>query len=210
MTPAFGSRTNAIVRLSLLAVALLFGVIVVLAFPMAQTSTWATAVGYAPDQPIPFSHARHVAGLGLDCLYCHQSVEKSAFAGMPSTDTCMNCHSQLYTAQEMLAPVRESWRTGEPLRWRRVHDLPDFVFFNHAAHVSIGMSCVECHGHVEQMPLMQKAEPLTMKWCLDCHRDPNASLVSAPSDLVPTLNVATKAIMDVNARLLTDCSACHR
>ena len=123
-------------------------------------------------QPVPFSHEHHARGLGLDCRYCHTSVETAASAGIPPIATCMNCHSQLWTNAELLEPVRESWRSGVPIQWERVHDLPDFVYFNHAVHVAKGIGCSECHGRVDQMPLTIQKVSLDMQWCLDCHRDP--------------------------------------
>jgi hypothetical protein len=124
------------------------------------------------EQPVPFSHKHHVSGLGIDCRYRHTSVEKSAFAGIPPTDTCMTCHSQLWTDAPLLAPVRESLARHQPMQWNRVHDLPDFVFFNHSIHVRQGIGCATCHGPVDRMPLTWQQNTLFMKWCLDCHKDP--------------------------------------
>src|SRR3954463_1856284 len=135
-------------------------------------SPYYTQVNVARAQPVPFSHDHHVGGLGIDCRYCHTSVEKSAFAGMPSTKTCMTCHSQIWTNAALLEPVRESWRESRPIRWTRVHDLPDFVQFNHSIHVAKGIGCSSCHGQVDKMPLMWKENSLHMQWCLSCHRDP--------------------------------------
>src|SRR5690606_18304607 len=123
-------------------------------------------------QPVPFSHAHHVGGLGIDCRYCHATATSSSFAGMPTSATCMNCHKELWTQAALLEPVRESWRTGRPIAWTRVHDLPDFVRFDHSIHLAKGVGCAVCHGRVDRMPLTAKATPMTMKWCLDCHRDP--------------------------------------
>jgi len=135
-------------------------------------SSYVTRVGMAPKQPVPFSHQHHVAGLGIDCRYCHSSVEESSFAGIPPTATCMNCHKQIWTNADMLAPVRQSYATGQPLAWTRVHDLPDFVRFDHSIHVKKGVGCASCHGRVDEMPLTWKAKPMTMEWCLECHREP--------------------------------------
>ncbi len=123
-------------------------------------------------QPIPFSHQHHVSDAGIDCRYCHQTVESGAYAGVPTTQVCMNCHRELWKNADMLAPVHHSWDTGESLSWNRVHDLPDHVFFDHSIHVRKGIGCYECHGDVSEMPLTWQARPLTMQWCLDCHRDP--------------------------------------
>lgn len=135
-------------------------------------SPYATQATVIKDQPVPFSHAHHVGDAGLDCRYCHTSVETSSHAGLPPSKTCMNCHSQLWTESAMLEPVRESYKTGEPLEWTRVHDLPDFVYFNHAIHVNKGVACATCHGDVSKMPLMYREHTLHMEWCLSCHRNP--------------------------------------
>ena len=124
----------------------------------------------AKPQPVPFSHQHHVAGLGIDCRYCHTSVETSSFAGIPPTKTCMNCHSQIWTNAALLEPVRESYRSGKSLEWTRVNELPDFVYFNHSIHVNKGVGCNTCHGPVDHMPLMYKHASLQMEWCLECHR----------------------------------------
>jgi hypothetical protein len=159
----------------------IFGAVFVIAFlgwvviVLAQ-SPYSTNAGITRDQPIPFSHQHHAGDLGIDCRYCHESVETSAFAGMPSTKTCMNCHQQIWTGSAMLEPVRESFRTGKPLRWERVHSLADFVFFNHSVHVNHGVGCASCHGPVDQMPLTYQHGTLLMQWCLDCHRDPAPNL----------------------------------
>jgi hypothetical protein len=135
-----------------------------------------TAVGYTPEQPVPYSHALHAGKLGLDCRYCHTTVENAAFAAIPPSQICMNCHTAIFPKSDRLAPVRESWATGKPVTWTKVHDLPDYVFFNHAAHVSHGVSCVSCHGRIDQMDVVQQVAPLSMGWCLDCHREPERHL----------------------------------
>jgi hypothetical protein len=137
------------------------------------------------EQPVPFSHQHHVADAGIDCRYCHTSVEESRFAGVPPTKVCMNCHRFLWRDAEMLAPVRESWRTGEPLKWNRVHDVPDYVYFDHSVHVAKGVGCVECHGRIDQMPLVWQEHSLQMRWCLDCHRDPTPHL--RPNELITAM-----------------------
>ena len=170
-----------------------------------------------PAQPIPFSHKHHVGDDGIDCRYCHWSVEKSAFAGIPSADVCLTCHSQLFSDAPMLAPLRESARTGKPLRWLRVHDLPDFVYFDHSVHVAKGVGCVECHGRVDRMPRIERVASLEMQWCLGCHRDP-APHLRLPADV---FNMASQPPSDPQVRAslaskllprqrLTDCSTCHR
>jgi len=141
-----------------------------------QRSPWVTRQGQRADQPVPFSHKHHVQGLGLQCQYCHTSVEKSSYAGIPPTRTCMNCHAQIWTNAQLLEPVRQSWYTGQSIPWIKVHDLPDFVFFNHEIHVNKGIGCESCHGRVDEMPLMYAQNTLQMEWCLDCHRNPAKNL----------------------------------
>src|ERR1700756_2386850 len=141
-----------------------------------QRSPYITYAGVVKPQPVPFSHQHHVTGLGIDCRYCHTSVEQSSFAGIPPTKTCMNCHAQIWTNAALLQPVRESWATGQSLPWIKVHDLPDYVYFSHEIHVNKGLGCVSCHGRVDQMPLMYAQNTLQMEWCLDCHRNPAKNL----------------------------------
>jgi hypothetical protein len=180
---------------------------------------YARHVRWPVGQPVPFSHEHHVGGLGIDCRYCHTSVEDSPFAGMPSTKTCMTCHSQIWTNAQVLEPVRASWRNDTPIHWTRVYDLPDFAYFNHAIHVNKGVGCSTCHGPVDQMPLTWKATPLTMEWCLGCHRQPEQYL--RPRDQI--YNMAWKPPHDQESRgrqllheneirtqQLLNCSICHR
>jgi hypothetical protein len=175
-------------------------------------SDWVSEANVAVEQPVPFSHEHHVSGLGIDCRYCHTSVEEAAFAGIPSTEVCMTCHSQIWIDSEMLAPVRASYRENRPMSWVRVHDLPDFVYFDHSVHVAAGVGCTSCHGRVDQMPLVWQANPLQMHWCLACHRDPTPSLrpreevfdvLWEPPAPVPQARPGAFAG-------LTDCSVCHR
>lgn len=174
------------------------------------------------QQPVQFSHRHHVGDDGIDCRYCHTSVETTAFAGIPATEICMNCHRQLWLNSPMLAPVLESYRTGAPLRWTRVHDLPGFVYFYHGIHVQKGIGCSTCHGRVDQMPLTRTVQPLTMEWCLDCHRHPERHvrpraevfnmewepLPGAQQEAAGRKLVQEYAIKD--AAQLTSCSTCHR
>ena len=171
------------------------------------------------DQPVPFSHKHHVTGMGIDCRYCHTTVEESAFAGIPPTETCMTCHSQIWTEAPILEPVRASFRDNVPIEWNRVHDLPDFAYFNHSIHVNQGIGCQSCHGQVDQMPLMWKTESLNMEWCLDCHRDPAQYI--RPRDQVFNMNYQYPADQEslgaqlvaeygVQTSQLTNCSICHR
>jgi hypothetical protein len=169
MAQIFHRSANTLARASLLGLVLLLTGVGA-ALMQFQRSPYVTNQHIAPDQPVPFSHQHHVGGLGLDCRYCHTSVEESSFAGIPPTKTCINCHAQLWTKADMLEPVRYSYRTGESLKWTRVHDLPDFVYFNHSIHVAKGVGCQSCHGQVDQMPLMYEENTLQMEWCLNCHR----------------------------------------
>jgi hypothetical protein len=178
-------------------------------------SPYVTNQGVHREQPVPFSHQHHVGGLGIDCRYCHTSVETSSFAGIPPTSTCMNCHSQIWTNAEMLEPVRASFRTGQPLIWSRVHRLPDFVHFNHSIHVAKGVGCATCHGPVDRMNLMYQAAPLTMEWCLECHRAPEKFI--RPREEVFNMNYVARnqavlgpeLVSRYGVRKLTHCSACH-
>ena len=175
MAQVFDRSSNALARFSLV----LTGVIVIalgVTLDQLQRSPWVTRQGQRPDQPIPFSHKHHVEGLGLQCQYCHTQVEKAAYAGIPPTKTCINCHAQIWTNAELLEPVRQSWATGASIQWIRVHDLPDYVYFNHEIHVNKGIGCASCHGRVDQMPLMYQQNTLQMEWCLNCHRNPAVNL----------------------------------
>jgi Cytochrome c7 and related cytochrome c len=183
-------------------------------------SHYATRQLVPQEQPIPFSHAHHVGGEGFDCRYCHTSVETSSFAGLPPTETCMNCHSQIWRTSPTLEPVRASYRTDQSIHWTRVHDLPEYVYFNHSIHVAKGVGCESCHGRVDRMPLMWKENSLQMEWCLNCHRHPERYV--RPREFITTMGyvpagdqeeigrrlVAEYHIQD--ARLLTSCSTCHR
>lgn len=152
-----------------------------------QRSSYVTDQYVPKQQPVPFSHEHHVGGLGIDCRYCHTSVEESHSAGLPNTKTCMTCHSQIWINAEMLKPVRDSWKTGTPIAWTRVNDIPDFAHFPHNIHVQRGVSCVSCHGKVNEMPLMWKDQTLQMQWCLDCHKNPAPSL--RPNDKGQVFNM---------------------
>ena len=185
----------------------------------AWWSPYMTRVNEPLQQPVPFSHQHHVSGLGIDCRYCHTGVETSAFAGLPPTETCMTCHSQIWRDAPILEPVRASFREGTPLAWTRVNDLPDFVFFNHSIHVHKGIGCVECHGPVDRMPITWRGQSLYMKWCLDCHRAPEnhirpRELVFDPrstGDLRP--HAAGAQLVQhygIHQEQLDDCSICHR
>ena len=175
MAQIFDRSSNALARASLV----LTGLIVIalgVTLDQLQRSPWVTRQGQRADQPVPFSHKHHVEGLGLQCQYCHVSVEKSSYAGIPPTRTCMNCHSQIWTNANLLEPVRQSWATGESIVWTKVHDLPDFVYFSHEIHVNKGLGCSTCHGRVDEMPIMYQQNTLQMEWCLNCHRNPKVNL----------------------------------
>jgi hypothetical protein len=180
-------------------------------------SPYGTQQNIAKAQPVQFSHQHHVAVLGIDCRYCHTSVEESSFANIPPVHTCMTCHSQLWRNSEMLAPIRDSYASGIPVEWTRVHQLPDFVYFNHSIHINKGIGCSTCHGRVDQMNLVRPVQALTMAWCLKCHRNPE-SYVRPASEIFnmawrpgPHQAVLGKQLMrERNIRKLEDCYVCHR
>ena len=232
MAQIFHPSTNTIAKASIFgAVFVVLGVLWLTA--EIVRSSYFTGVNDPVEQPVQFSHEHHVSGLGIDCRYCHVSVEDSAYAGMPSTKTCMTCHSQIWTNAALLEPVRASWREGKPIQWNRVHDVPDFVQFNHGIHVQKGVGCYECHGNVAGMPLMWKANSLQMEWCLSCHREPEKHIrprdqvfvmsewlppngqdrVAAGRELVKKYNVRSTPIGDPHHEKtpapITNCSACH-
>ena len=180
-------------------------------------SPYVTEAGVVRRQPVPFSHKHHVSGIGIDCRYCHTSVEESAVAGIPPTKTCMNCHTQIWAESPMLEPVRTSLRTDTSLAWVRVHDLPDFVYFDHSIHVQKGMGCVTCHGRVDEMPLMWRQQSLLMEWCLACHREPERFVRPRAfvfrMDWKPSedqLTLGRKLVQEYHIAKRTSCSVCHR
>jgi hypothetical protein len=187
-------------------------------FQLAQ-SPYVTNQRVAVAQPVPFSHQHHVAGLGVDCRYCHTSVDRSNFAGIPPISTCMNCHSQIWTNAQLLEPIRASYRSGVAVQWERVHRLPDFVQFNHSIHIAKGIGCVSCHGRIDKMPLTFQAMPMTMSWCLQCHRHPE-NFVRPKSKVfdmewTPESDGTTQAalgpqlVKDYQILSKTNCSVCH-
>jgi hypothetical protein len=219
MSQIFHRYTNIYSRLSLLAVlafvTLLGGVVAMINWSGYNTNQYAYV-----EQPIQFSHAHHVGGMGIDCRYCHTSVEESAFANIPPTKTCMNCHSQIWTNAPILEPVRTSFRENRPLHWTRVNDLPDFVYFNHSIHVRKGVGCATCHGPVDRMPLMYQDATLMMSWCLDCHRNPAKYIRpreqvfnmawQPPADDPDIGERLVKEYKIASVQQLTSCSTCHR
>ena len=218
MPQIFRPSANTIARIVL--VAILAGPFLLIGLAYAvMRSPYTTGQDVALTQPIPFSHKHHVGDDGIDCRYCHTSVETAAFAGLPPTTTCMTCHSQMFTNAAMLAPVRDSLVEHRPIHWQRVHRLPAYVYFDHSVHVQNGIGCSTCHGAVDEMPLMRQAAPLTMGWCLDCHRNPAPNL--RPQSEIFNLHwtppqdqaaEGRKLLVQyhIDTEHLTDCSRCHR
>ena len=232
MSQIFHRSTNTLSRATIFGAVFVVAAVIWIGYAI-QGSPYITYAGVRKPQPAPFSHQHHVTGLGIDCRYCHTSVETSSFAGIPPTKTCMNCHSQIWTNAALLEPVRASYRSGQSLQWTRVNQLPDFVFFNHSIHVTKGVGCNTCHGPIDTMPLTYQAESLQMEWCLGCHRAPQNNLrprdqvfnmrYQPPSDTNPVM-VDGKAYTDqpaLGAALvkkygvrgvmdITSCDTCHR
>jgi hypothetical protein len=216
MAQIFRPSMNTVSKASVVGLVVFAGVLGWLAMIFAR-SDYVTDVGVPVEQPVPFSHKHHVADVGLDCRYCHTSVETSAFAGIPPTETCMSCHAQLFSDSQMLEPVRASFRNDMSLLWNRVHTLPDYVYFNHSIHISKGIGCSTCHGRVDQMPLAWREKRLQMEWCLECHRAPERFIRSRdqvfsmeyqpPPD---QLEVGRKLVAEYKVQKLTDCYTCHR
>lgn len=219
MSQIFHRSTNTFSRI------LIFGAVFFLGFvtwvgSVLDRSAYATRQHQSREQPVPFSHAHHVGALGIDCRYCHTTVETSSFANIPPTKTCMNCHSQIWITSPTLEPVRASYREDKSINWVRVHDLPDFVYFNHSIHVAKGVGCETCHGRVDRMPLTYQQNTLQMEWCLNCHRHTEQYI--RPKEFVTTMGYVPAGdqeeigrrlqkeynIQDVH--LLTSCSTCHR
>jgi hypothetical protein len=219
MARSFHPLFNTVAKASILGVILTLGGSVWVASAI-ERSPYVTDAGVFRDQPVPFSHEHHVRGLGIDCRYCHTSVADSSFAGIPPTKTCMTCHSKIWTNAALLEPVRQSWRSNEPIHWQRVNVLPDYVYFNHSIHVAKGVGCSSCHGRVDLMPLTFQAASLQMEWCLTCHRDPERFLRprsqifnmewTAPPDQE---RIGAKLAHQNNLiakQLMQNCSLCHR
>lgn len=212
----FHPSTNTISRLTIYGAVIFAGFLSYVLYEVGQSSYY-RAQTIPQIQPVPFSHEHHVAQLGIDCRYCHTSVEKSAFAGMPSTQTCMSCHSQIWTNAAMLAPVRESYETGQSIAWTRVNALPEFVYFNHSIHIAKGIGCTTCHGQIDKMALTWRATTLQMTWCLDCHRHPeeyvrpknevfNVDYSPPPNQL----ELGRELVRKYKIMSLTSCETCHR
>jgi hypothetical protein len=216
LAQVFGPGANSLARFTLLG-AILGLVAAFVAAEVYVRSPYVTRVGAPVDQPVPFSHKHHVSDDGIDCRYCHTTVETSAFAGIPPTQTCMNCHAQIFSQSPVLAPVRDSFQTGEPIHWNRVNALPDFVYFDHSIHVQKGVGCSTCHGPVDQMPLTWKAQSLQMGWCLECHMDP-AHFVRPHEEVFnmawqPPANqdeLGRQIVQAYHVQSKISCSTCHR
>ncbi|MGO9274806.1 MAG: cytochrome c3 family protein [Terriglobia bacterium] len=225
MAQIFHRSTNTISKVSI------FGAVFIIAGLaaagwMINQSSYFTRVNEPRPQPVPFSHKHHVGGLGIDCRYCHTTVETSSFAGMPPTETCMSCHSEIWTDSPMLEPVRASYRTDTSLEWIRVNQLPDYVYFNHSIHVNKGVGCATCHGRVDKMPLTWRENTLYMRWCLDCHNAPERYVrprqavfqmdYQPPDSEHPVLGetdqlaLGRKLVAEYKIEKLTDCYTCHR
>jgi hypothetical protein len=236
----FHRSSNTIARVSIVGGVVLLGALGWVLYTLMGASGYVTGQYVVKHQPVPFSHEHHVRGLGIDCRYCHTSVERSAFAGLPPTETCMNCHRQIWTNAELLEPIRASYRDNVPVQWTRVNNVPDFVYFNHSVHVAKGIGCQSCHGNVDRMPLMFQNASLQMQWCLDCHRNPTKNV--RPREEVFNMNwnpgdrasflkymqpreasnphwepsaqdvakLQAKLAKDYELKSLTSCSTCHR
>jgi hypothetical protein len=217
MPQLFKPSSNAWARSSIVLAVVLLGGLGGLLFELIADSRYATRQGDAREQPIPFSHAHHVGSMGIDCRYCHTGVDNSQHAGVPPTKTCINCHSQIWINSSTLEPVRESYRTNESIRWTKVHDLPDYVYFNHSIHIKKGVGCETCHGRVDRMPLMYMESNLEMRWCLDCHRNPEQYL--RPRQFITTMGyepsepqeqLGARLVKEYNVQKLETCWTCHR
>lgn len=215
----FGRSSNTIARASIVGLLLLVATLAVAGYLYVRSDLY-TRRQQVILQPVQFSHKHHYAGLGIGCRYCHTTVEYSSFAGLPNTQTCMNCHSQIWTSAPSLQPVRDSWNNNIPIQWNRVYNLPQFVFFNHSPHIAKGIGCETCHGRVDQMDQLYKATSMQMEWCVDCHKDPAKYI--RPLDQVFTFGYKpeqpqavlgpqlVKQYNVLDARTLTSCSTCHR
>lgn len=216
MPQIFHHSTNTLSRVSIFGAVFMVAGVVWLTLEINRSS-YVTRAHEARSQPVPFSHAHHVGGLGVECRYCHTSVDRSAYAGIPPTKTCMNCHSQIWAQSPTLEPVRASLRTDTSIEWIKVHDLPDFAYFNHSAHVNKGVGCSTCHGRVDQMPLVWQEKSLQMEWCLECHRNPERFLRPksevyniAYQPPANQLELGRTLVKDYDVKPQITCSTCHR
>ncbi len=226
MPQIFHRSSNSIVNVVIVGVIIIVAGVLTVILNINRTP-YISKRSLAEVQPVPFSHDHHVRGIGIDCRYCHASVETGSFAGIPATRTCMTCHSQIWTEAPMLEPVRESFKNDKPLAWVRIHDTPDFVYFNHSIHINKGVACVTCHGPVDRMPLMWKQNTLNMEWCINCHRHPERQIGPREAvfltkekgdEMLKKLAGEDKNVDEVRLRLAKeynvvskmDCSTCHR
>jgi hypothetical protein len=217
MAQIFPQSANTLSKVSIIVTLVVVAGLGAMAFELGADSSYATNQGVARTQPVPFSHTHHVGSMGIDCRYCHNTVETSAYANIPPTKTCMNCHSQIWVNSPTLEPVRASFRTDQSIPWVKVHDLPDFVYFNHSIHVKKGVGCETCHGRVDKMPLMAQKANLEMRWCLDCHRNPEQYV--RPRKYITTmgyvpdgdqLEIGRKLVQEYHIQKLETCWTCHR
>ena len=219
MAQIFHRSTNTLAKASIFGGVFIVGLLGLILYELDR-SPYNTRQGLILHQPVPFSHEHHVTGLGIDCRYCHTGVEKVASAGIPPIATCYNCHAQIWNDSPMLAPIRDAYKSGHPIEWNRVHDLPDYVYFNHSIHVAKGVGCSTCHGRVDLMSLTSQASTLQMGWCIDCHRNPAQyvrpkdqvfnMLWQPPADQLARGAELVKAYHILPARNLMSCSTCHR
>ncbi len=220
MQQVFPPSSNFIARASIAVVILFLGAVAVVATFFYPRSSSVTGVGDAPTQPVAFPHSLHVGAWGIDCRYCHMSVDKSSYADLPPTQTCMSCHSQVATTRDALAPVRQSYQTGQSIAWKSVYQLPAYVYFSHDIHVNKGVGCETCHGRVDEMTQTIRVTPLTMEWCLSCHNNP-AQYLRPVADVTvmgykpqgDQLTIGRQLMQEYHIQptsLLTTCSTCHR
>ena len=217
MAQIFPQSANTLSKVSIIVTLVVVGGLAGTVFELGADSSYATNQGIARTQPVPFSHTHHVGSMGIDCRYCHTTVETSAYANIPPTKTCMNCHSQIWVNSPTLEPVRASYRTDQSIPWVKVHDLPDFVYFNHSIHVKKGVGCETCHGRVDRMALVSQENNLEMRWCLDCHRHPEQFV--RPRKYVTTMGyvpdgdqeeIGRKLVQEYHIQKLETCYTCHR
>ena len=217
MPQIFKSSANSFARTSIVLAVVILGALAGVVVELIADSRYASRQGAAREQPIPFSHTHHVGSMGIECRYCHTGVENSQHAVVPPTKTCMNCHSQIWVNSSTLEPVRESYRTNQSIKWTKVHDLPDYVYFNHSIHVKKGVGCETCHGRVDKMPIMYQQSHLQMRWCVECHREPEKFV--RPREFITKMGyepaepqevLGPKLVKEYNIQKLETCWTCHR
>lgn len=217
MPQIFKSSANSFARTSIVLAVVILGALAGVVVELIADSRYASRQGAAREQPIPFSHTHHVGSMGIECRYCHTGVENSQHAVVPPTKTCMNCHSQIWVNSSTLEPVRESYRTNQSIKWTKVHDLPDYVYFNHSIHVKKGVGCETCHGRVDKMPIMYQQSNMQMRWCVECHREPEKFV--RPREFITKMGyepaepqevLGPKLVKEYNIQKLETCWTCHR